>query len=212
VSRPTPKLDVGSVASFSDIELSDSQVGDISVACGVAVDGARNSLGQALSNYRIFALGRETATPIAVAEERLDRLLTLAGELGALNALVDAPDWLLRNHLRAELDWPDKAAGRLHDVLGDYIGAVKRVREEVSEKREFQIDPPRQLARDLALIWTERLKQERTISPANGGSAFVRFVLAATDVLPSHWPWRPVGRRKYQSLGAFAKAIERALA
>lgn len=231
MSRKTPKLDGGVVESFSNISLSEKEVADISAACGLPVDHVRNRLGQALSHYLIHAVARETATSIAAAEKHLDSLLAKAAALHELNALVDAdaPEWHLRNEMRRELDWPDKVATRLDGALGDYMSAVRRVREKVTEKRIFQgdppfqlgqevtescslqVDPPRQLARELEIIWTKCLQQSLTISHSGQGSAFVRFVRAVTEVLTSHWPWRPPGHREIQSLEAFAKSVGREL-
>lgn len=211
MTRTTPKLDGGSVAGFKGIVLTDAQVADISDECGVAVGDARIRIGEALSSYLLLALSRKTAPAVNAAVERLNKLQVLAVELRELNGQgeSDAPDLLLRSSLWSELDWPDRAATRLNDVLSDYVGALERVRREVTAGREPQRNPPGRLARELDRIWRMRLSQSRTISASNGGSPFVRFVLAAIACLPSDWPWCSGAKPQPHSLGAFAQALYR---
>jgi hypothetical protein len=212
LTRKTPRLEGGSIAGLEEFALSDQQIASISAKCGLPIDSARNGVEQALRLYLHESLAQKTAPTVASAEALLNVMLKLATELQELNTVPegDDPESLLKGRVRQDLDWPDSAATRLQAVLVDYVRAVERARNEVSDERNSQRRPSRHLAQRLAMIWEKRLGQPLTLSPSSGGSPFARFVMEAVACLPRDWPWCP-GRPRPHSLEAFVQAVRRDL-
>jgi hypothetical protein len=214
MSKPQPpKMDAGNASAR--FVLTPEHLAQIGDACGVPLtERAHADLEEALNCYLMSAAASGSSPTIKLAQKRLDRMRRLAAELQDLTSgrAEEAAEQELRVTLRDDLDVSKDAASRLHVTLGRFLRALSIVSESYAVKAECpEHEPNRRLASDLDIIWRILLDQQRTISPANNGSLFVRFVEAATACLPSHWPWRPKGMREIQSSEALAKALERAL-
>jgi hypothetical protein len=211
---PPPKLDGnGPLVRFV---LTPEHVSNIEARCSVALnDRARTDLGECLDYYLNSVVESAAAPTIEAAEKRLDKMRRLAAELCEVTSLEsdDPMERALRYRLREDINYSDNIANELRGVLSKFVGAVVKVQDSVVVRRNWpDHDPKRQLANDLDIIWHHRLNQKKlTISGVGQGSLFVRFVLAATASLPSHWPWRPNGMCEPHSLIGFAKAVDRSL-